>query len=143
MLDKNPERWLCYVLKHIDSTPEDKMIVPIDEKRGRLLLAEILDGGNFGRHFTKYARFTHQMCIRDRYTDKKQLASRESGVRSPRIYFMQGFYGVIYPCLLYTSGMGEILYRRICLAWRKRYFGLKATQDDDMAEQSSVLWLAR
>ena len=31
-----------------------------DEKRGRLLLAEILDGGNFGRHFTKYAGFTHQ-----------------------------------------------------------------------------------
>ena len=24
VLDKNPERWLCYVLKHIDSTPEDK-----------------------------------------------------------------------------------------------------------------------
>lgn len=31
------------------------------------------------------------------YTDKKQMASRESGVRSPRIYFMQGLYGVIYP----------------------------------------------
>lgn len=31
------------------------------------------------------------------YTDKKQIASRESGVRSPRIYFMQGLYGVIYP----------------------------------------------
>jgi hypothetical protein len=25
VLDKNPERWLCYVLKHIDSTPEDKI----------------------------------------------------------------------------------------------------------------------
>lgn len=25
------------------------------------------------------------------------------------------------------KGMGEILYLRICLAWRKRYFGLKAT----------------
>ena len=24
VLDKNPERWLCHVLKHIDSTPEDK-----------------------------------------------------------------------------------------------------------------------
>lgn len=31
------------------------------------------------------------------YTNKKTLASRESGVRSPRIYFMQGSYGVIYP----------------------------------------------
>ena len=24
VLDKNPERWLCYVLKYIDSSPEDK-----------------------------------------------------------------------------------------------------------------------
>lgn len=23
VLDKNPERWLCYVLKHIDSTPKN------------------------------------------------------------------------------------------------------------------------
>ena len=23
VLDKNPERWLCYVLNHIDSTSED------------------------------------------------------------------------------------------------------------------------
>ena len=42
------------------------MIVPIDEKRGRFLLAEILDGGNFGRHFTKDARFTHQ-SMRKKY----------------------------------------------------------------------------
>ena len=32
----------------------------MDEKRGKLLLAEILNGGNFGRHFTKYGGFTHQ-----------------------------------------------------------------------------------
>ena len=31
------------------------------------------------------------------YTDKKHMASRETGVRAPRIYFMQGLYGVIYP----------------------------------------------
>ena len=51
---------VMYVLKEVLGLSEDKMIVPMDEKRGRLLLAEILDGGNFGRHFTKYARFTHQ-----------------------------------------------------------------------------------
>ena len=27
VLDKNPERWLCYVLKHIDSTPKDKYYI--------------------------------------------------------------------------------------------------------------------
>ena len=51
---------VMYVLKEVLGSAEDKMIVPVDEKRGRLLLAEILDGGNFGRHFTKYAGFTHQ-----------------------------------------------------------------------------------
>ncbi|RGX92165.1 hypothetical protein DXA63_11715 [Segatella copri] len=51
---------VMYVLKEVLGLSEDKMIVPVDEKRGKLLLAEILDGGNFGRHFTKYAGFTHQ-----------------------------------------------------------------------------------
>ena len=51
---------VMYVLKEVLGLSEDKMIVPMDEKRGRLLLAEILDGGNFGRHFTKYGGFTHQ-----------------------------------------------------------------------------------
>ena len=51
---------VMYVLKEVLGLSEDKMIVPMDEKRGKLLLAEILDGGNFGRHFTKYAGFTHQ-----------------------------------------------------------------------------------
>ena len=51
---------VMYVLKEVLGLSEDKMIVPVDEKRGRLLLAEILNGGNFGRHFTKYGGFTHQ-----------------------------------------------------------------------------------
>ena len=51
---------VMYVLHEVLGLSEDKMIAPMDEKRGRLLLAEILDGGNFGRHFTKYAGFTHQ-----------------------------------------------------------------------------------
>ena len=51
---------VMFVLKEVLGLSEDKMIVPVDEKRGRLLLAEILDGGNFGRHFSKYGGFTHQ-----------------------------------------------------------------------------------
>ena len=51
---------VMYVLKEVLGLAEDKMIVPVDEKRGRLLLAEILDGGNFGRHFSKYGGFTNQ-----------------------------------------------------------------------------------
>ena len=51
---------VMFVLHEVLGLAEDKMIVPVDEKRGKLLLAEILNGGNFGRHFTKYAGFTHQ-----------------------------------------------------------------------------------
>ena len=31
VLDKNPERWLCYVKMHIDSTPEDKYYTLLPE----------------------------------------------------------------------------------------------------------------
>lgn len=51
---------VMYVLHEALGLSEEKMIVPLDEKRGKLLLAEILNGGNFGRHFTKYGGFTHQ-----------------------------------------------------------------------------------
>ena len=38
-----------YVLHETLGLSEEKMIVPMDEKRGKLLLAEILNGGNFGQ----------------------------------------------------------------------------------------------
>ena len=51
---------VMYVLHEALGLSGEKMIAPMDEKRGKLLLAEILNGGNFGRHFTKYGGFTHQ-----------------------------------------------------------------------------------
>ena len=51
---------VMYVLHEALGLPEEKMIAPMDEKRGKLLLEEILNGGNFGRHFTKYGHFTQQ-----------------------------------------------------------------------------------
>ena len=51
---------VMYVLHEALGLSEDKMIVPMDEKRGKLLLAEILEGGNFGRHFSKYGHFTQK-----------------------------------------------------------------------------------
>ena len=51
---------VMYVLHEALGLPEEKMIAPMDEKRGKLLLAEILNGGNFGQHFTKYGHFTQQ-----------------------------------------------------------------------------------
>jgi hypothetical protein len=51
---------VMHVLHEALGLSEEKMIAPIDEKRGKLLLAEILNGGNFGQHFTKYGHFTQQ-----------------------------------------------------------------------------------
>ena len=51
---------VMYVLHEALGLSDGKMIAPMDEKRGKLLLEEILNGGNFGRHFTKYGHFTQQ-----------------------------------------------------------------------------------
>ena len=53
-------RAVMFVLHEVLGLSEEKMIAPMDEKRGKLLLAEILNGGNFGKHFTKYGHFTQQ-----------------------------------------------------------------------------------
>lgn len=53
-------RAVMYVLHETLGLSEEKMIAPMDEKRGKLLLAEILNGGNFGKHFTRYGHFTQQ-----------------------------------------------------------------------------------
>lgn len=51
---------VMYVLHEVLGLPEERMIAPMDAKRGKLLLSEIMDGGNFGKHATKYGHFTQQ-----------------------------------------------------------------------------------
>ena len=51
---------VMWVLHEVLGLSEDNMIAPMNERRGKLLLAEILDGGNFGKHFSKYGHFTRQ-----------------------------------------------------------------------------------
>ena len=51
---------VMYVLHEVLGLPEERMIAPMDVKRGKLLLSEIMDGGNFGKHATKYGHFTQQ-----------------------------------------------------------------------------------
>lgn len=58
---------VMYVLHEVLGLSEEEMIVPMDEKRGRLLLYEILDGGNFGRYFTKYGHFTQQCMVKKHF----------------------------------------------------------------------------
>ena len=56
----NFARAVMFVLHKTLGLSVEKMIAPMDGRRGKLLLTEILNGGNFGKHFTKYGGFTHQ-----------------------------------------------------------------------------------
>lgn len=49
---------VMYVLHETLGLSEEKMIASMDEKRGQILLTEILKGGNFGQHDDRY-RFGH------------------------------------------------------------------------------------
>ena len=56
---------MMYVMHETLGLSEEKMIAPMDEKRGKLLLAEILNGGNFGHYDTRISfgngAFGHNM----------------------------------------------------------------------------------
>ena len=44
---------MMWILNEVLGLPEEYLILPKDEKRGRMLLAEIMKGGNFGHHDTE------------------------------------------------------------------------------------------
>lgn len=56
---------VMYVLHEVLGLSEEKMIAPMDGKRGKMLLAEILNGGNFGQFDERYvfghSSFGHNM----------------------------------------------------------------------------------
>ena len=47
---------VMYVLYEVLGLPEAKMIAPINVNEGRFLLAEIMQGGNFGQYDTRLGR---------------------------------------------------------------------------------------
>ena len=51
---------VMYVLREFFGMTDEWMIVPVDERRGKTLMAEILHGGNFGQHsgLTKHGTVT-------------------------------------------------------------------------------------
>lgn len=46
---------MMFVLHQVMGLPEEMMIAPMDVKRGRMLLDDILNGGNFGRYDKRHA----------------------------------------------------------------------------------------
>ena len=55
---------VMWVLGEILGLQREKMIVAPDERRGRVLLQEILNGGNFGKYDKKYGGITRQSPAR-------------------------------------------------------------------------------
>lgn len=68
---------VMYVLHKVLDMPENKMIVPMDVKRGNLLLDEILQGGNFGQ-------FNIRNCYHGAITHNIQRLKRD--LRLVRFY---------------------------------------------------------
>lgn len=53
-------RAVMYVEQRVFGLDDRQMYVEPDAKAGEMLLEEILNGGNFGRYYTKYGEFTKQ-----------------------------------------------------------------------------------
>lgn len=51
---------MMFVLYKVMGMPKDKMIAPMDAKRGQMLLDDILNGGNFG-HYDKHHVLGHNL----------------------------------------------------------------------------------
>ena len=91
---------VMYVLHETLGLSEEKMIAPMDEKRGKLLLAEILNGGNFGQHFTKYGHFTQQGMAKK--------------------YFLKIWRNMHFVRYYPTEALSEPIFRTWHYFWRKR-----------------------
>jgi len=59
---------MMYLQHEVLGIEPECLIVPVDEERGKLLLGEILNGGNFGRSDTKYGNLTQQKMARKFFT---------------------------------------------------------------------------
>ena len=90
---------VMYVLHEVLGLSEKNMIVPMDEQRGRLLLSEILNGGNFGKHFSKYGHFTQQ--------------------RMAKKYFLKIWRNLHFVRYYPAEALSEPIFRTWHFLWRK------------------------
>ena len=92
---------VMYVMHVALGLPEERMIRPMDVKRGELLLSEIMNGGNFGRHFTKYGHFTQQGMAKK--------------------YFLKIWRNMHFVRYYPAEALSEPIFRTWHFFWRKRH----------------------
>lgn len=91
--------WLMHI---VFDMPQCLMIVPEDAKRGQLLYQEVMEGGNFGRSFSRYGSFTRQgMC---------------------RKYFLKIYRNMHFVRYYPAEALAEPLFRTWHFFWRKWNF---------------------
>ena len=100
---------VMYVLHKVMGLSEDRMIAPMDMKRGRMLLDDILNGGNFGQYDKQHA------WGRDCYDNKgfKHGALGHNLLRLYRDVSLLRFYP--------TEALSEPVFRVWHWWWRKLY----------------------
>ncbi len=91
---------VMWVLGETLHLPKEKMLVPQDERRGRLLLSEILNGGNFGKFDTKYGDIT-----------RKSMGGK---------YFTKTYRNLSFIRYYPEEALCEPVFRTIQFLWRKR-----------------------
>lgn len=88
---------VMYVMREAFGLSEDKMIVPVDERRGKTLMAEILRGGNFGHH--------------------SGLTGHSVGVK----YFLKHWRNLHFVCEYPSEALCEPIFRTWHFFWRLRH----------------------
>lgn len=91
-------RAVMYVEKAILGLEDKFLIVEPDVKLGKLLEDEILNGGNFGRHYTKYKGFT-----------RKSMAEK---------YFLKIYRNMHFVRYYTAEALSEPLFRTWHFFWR-------------------------
>lgn len=90
---------VMYVLHETMGLPEEKMIAPINVNEGRFLLAEIMQGGNFGQYDTR-------------------LGSKENEGKLHR-YFRMSLRNLRFVKHYPTEALSEPLFRTWFAVWKK------------------------
>ena len=90
---------VMFVMKEVFGLSEDRMIVPMDEREGRFLLAEIMRGGNFGQ-----------------YDNRMGNKVDESKIHR---YFRMNFRNLRFVKHYPTEALSEPLFRTWFALWKK------------------------
>ena len=90
---------VMFVMKEVFGLSEDRMIAPMDEREGRFLLDEIMQGGNFGQYDTR-------------------LGSKENEGKLHR-YLRMGLRNLRFVKHYPTEALSEPLFRTWFAVWKK------------------------